>query len=170
MRFRPTQEFHPRSLRGRGCWFLFRSSRSRPRETGHLDEVKLTRAGFEICHEESYGLLLEPLERVAGEHSQYGYHRTTVDLRQGYGNRIKHRVVQDLHQARDLPLPRNLKPPNPSEIRRSIATAKTVHRTTQRSNSEHPEPATRLMASGRLSTEADAGEGQRRGEHYLLGR
>jgi len=27
-----------------------------------------------------------------------------------------------------------------------------------------------LMASGRLSTEADAGEGQRRGEHYLLGR
>ena len=52
-----------------------------------------------------------------------GYRRTTVELREVYGHRINHKVVQKLHQAWDLPLMRTIKPPKPSGIRRVITAA-----------------------------------------------
>jgi len=52
-----------------------------------------------------------------------GYRRTTVELRENYGHKINHKVVQKLHQAWDLPLLRSIKPPKPSGIRQVITAA-----------------------------------------------
>jgi hypothetical protein len=60
---------------------------------------------------EKHAHLREPLEAIAREHPEYGYRRTTVELREVYGCRINHKVVQRLHQAWDLPLMRSIKPP-----------------------------------------------------------
>jgi len=46
-----------------------------------------------------------------------------VELREAYGRRVNHKVVQRLHQAWDLPLIRGTRPPKPSGIRRAIMAA-----------------------------------------------
>jgi len=75
------------------------------------------------AYTQKYDHLREPLERVAWQHPEYGYRRATVELREVYGQRINHKVVQRLHQAWDLPLLRTVKPPKPSGIRRVITVA-----------------------------------------------
>jgi transposase InsO family protein len=63
------------------------------------------------------------LEAIAQEHPAYGYLRTNRELREGYGYRIKHKVVQKLHQEWEVPLMRSTKPPKPSGIREVITAA-----------------------------------------------
>ena len=57
---------------------------------------------------------------MAREDTEYGYRRTTVQIREVYGYSINHKVVQKLHQERDLPLILNVKPPKPSGVRQAI--------------------------------------------------
>ena len=70
-----------------------------------------------------YGHLREPLETIARRHPEYGYRRTTVELRETYGQRVNHKVVQRLHRLWDLPLIRGTRPPKPSGIRQVITAA-----------------------------------------------
>ena len=70
-----------------------------------------------------YGHLREPLETIARRHPEYGYRRTTVELRETHGQRVNHKVVQRLHRLWDLPLIRGTRPPKPSGIRRVITAA-----------------------------------------------
>jgi transposase InsO family protein len=72
---------------------------------------------------EKYAHLREPLEAIAREHPEYGYRRTTVELREVYGYKTNHKVVQKLHQEWDLPLIRSVKPPKPSGVRQAITAA-----------------------------------------------
>jgi len=72
---------------------------------------------------EKYAHMREPLEAIAREHPAYGYRRAAKELREGYGYRINHKVVQRLHQEWGLPLMRSIKPPKPSGIRQVIRVA-----------------------------------------------
>jgi len=74
-------------------------------------------------YEEKYGHLREPLEAIARAHSEYGYRRTTVELREVHGQHVNHKVVQRLHRLWGLPLLRGTKAPKPSGIRRAIVEA-----------------------------------------------
>jgi putative transposase len=70
-----------------------------------------------------YAHLRPYLETIARQHPEYGYRRATVELREGYGQKINHKVVQRLHQLWDLPLLRSTRPPKPSGIRQAIGAA-----------------------------------------------
>ncbi len=70
-----------------------------------------------------HGHLRRPLERIAQAHPEYGYRRTTTELREAHRYLVNHKVVQRLHQAWGLPLVRGTKPPRPSGIRRVITMA-----------------------------------------------
>jgi putative transposase len=72
---------------------------------------------------ERYGHLREVLETIARAHPEYGYRRTTAELRETYGYALNHKVVQRLHQLWALPLLRTLRRPRPSGIHRAITTA-----------------------------------------------
>lgn len=74
-------------------------------------------------YSEKHGHLWGPLERIARAHPEYGYRRTTTELREAHGHVVNHKVVQRLHRAWDLPLVRGTKPPRPSGIRRVITLA-----------------------------------------------
>jgi putative transposase len=76
-----------------------------------------------MSYAEKYEHLREPLETIAREHPEYGYRRTTPELREIYGNHLNHKVVQRLLQEWDLPLIRGTKRPKPSGIRQAIAAA-----------------------------------------------
>ena len=88
-----------------------------PRSTWHYHQRR------KVSYTEKYRDLRGPLEAIARQHSEYGYRRTAVELREAYGRRVNHKVVQRLHQAWDLPLIRGTKPPKPSGIRRAITAA-----------------------------------------------
>lgn len=47
---------------------------------------------------ERYGHLRRPLETIARAHPEYGYRRATVELREGWGIGLNHKVVQRLHR------------------------------------------------------------------------
>ena len=70
-----------------------------------------------------YGHLRRTLERIARAHPEYGYRRTTTELREKHGQVVNHKVVQRLHQAWGLPLVRGTRLPRPSGIRRVITMA-----------------------------------------------
>lgn len=72
---------------------------------------------------DKYRHLQGPLERIARQHPEYGYRRTTVELRQAYGYVVNHKVVQRLHKLWDLPLIRGTRRPKPSGIRQAITAA-----------------------------------------------
>lgn len=76
-----------------------------------------------VSYTAKYAHLREPLETIAREHPEYGYRRTTAELREAYGYRINHKVVQRVHQEWDLPLIRGTRLPKPSGIRQVIAAA-----------------------------------------------
>lgn len=76
-----------------------------------------------VFYTEKYAHLREPLETIARNHHEYGYRRTTPELREAYGYKINHKVVQRLHQEWDLPLIRGTRPPKPSGIRKAITAA-----------------------------------------------
>lgn len=70
-----------------------------------------------------YAALRGPLEQIARSHPEYGYRRTTTELRETLGHRVNQKVVRKLHQLWGLPLLRRTHPPRPSAVRRVIAQA-----------------------------------------------
>jgi len=76
-----------------------------------------------VAYEEKYDSLREPLEEIARAHPEYGYRRTTAELRATYGYEINHKVVQQLHQLWDLPVLRSTKRPRASDLRQVITAA-----------------------------------------------
>lgn len=72
---------------------------------------------------EKHGHLRRPLEGIARAHPEYGYRRTTTELRARLGVPVNHKVVQRLHHAWDLPLQRRVRPPRPSGIRQALQAA-----------------------------------------------
>jgi putative transposase len=76
-----------------------------------------------VSYTEKYAHLREPLETIARNHHEYGYRRTTPELREVYGYKVNHKVVQRLHQEWNLPLIRGTRPPKPSGIRKAITAA-----------------------------------------------
>ncbi|MGH8568543.1 MAG: IS3 family transposase [Gammaproteobacteria bacterium] len=72
---------------------------------------------------EKYRPLRPRLEAIARAHPEYGYRRATAELREAYGARINHKVVQRLHQLWELPLLRGTRPPRPSGIRQALTVA-----------------------------------------------
>lgn len=76
-------------------------------------------------YEERYAHLREVLEEIARAHPEYGYRRTTVELREVHGWPVNRKVVQRLHRLWDLPLLRGTKRPKPSGIRQAIRAAGT---------------------------------------------
>ncbi|MGA9531506.1 MAG: IS3 family transposase [Anaerolineales bacterium] len=76
-----------------------------------------------LSYTEKYAHLRAPLEKIAREHPEYGYRRTTPELREQFGYQTNHKVVQRLHQAWDLPLIRGTRLPKPSGIRQVIEAA-----------------------------------------------
>ena len=70
-----------------------------------------------------YAHLRQPLETIAREHPEYGYRRTTVELRERLRAEINHKVVQQLQKCWDLPLLWRTHHPKPSGIRQVIASA-----------------------------------------------
>ena len=75
------------------------------------------------AYTEKYAHLRRPLEEIAQSHPAYGYRRATEELREVYGHKTNHKVVQRLHKEWGLPLLRSVRPPKPSGIRRVITAA-----------------------------------------------
>jgi len=73
-----------------------------------------------VAYEDKYAYLLPDLEDIARKHPEYGYRRTTVELRETYDRNVNHKVVQRLHQIWDLRLLRNIRVPKPSGVRQAI--------------------------------------------------
>jgi transposase InsO family protein len=88
-----------------------------PRSTWHYHQSRRR------SYTEKYADLRAPLEAIARRHPEYGYRRTTPELRERTGRRINRKVVQRLHQAWGLPLIRGTRTPKPSGIRRAIMAA-----------------------------------------------
>ncbi len=70
-----------------------------------------------------YAHLRDALEAIARDHPEYGYRRTTVELRERLHTAINHKVVQKLQKCWDLPLISHTHHPKPSGIRQVIASA-----------------------------------------------
>jgi transposase InsO family protein len=71
-------------------------------------------------YSEKHRHLRRPLEEIARKHPEYGYRRTTTELREAYDEHVNHKVVQRLHQLWELPLVRSTRPPAPSKVRQVL--------------------------------------------------
>jgi putative transposase len=82
---------------------------------------------YRAAHPEGYDVryahLRPALERIARDHPEYGYRRTTTELRERLGEAVNEKVVRRLHQCWGLPLLRLTRPPRPSGLRRVITAA-----------------------------------------------
>ena len=76
-----------------------------------------------VSYEDKYAHLLPALEAIAREHPGYGWPRVTMELRETYGHRINHKVVQRLLKLWDLQIVRLARRPKPGSIRQAIKTA-----------------------------------------------
>ena len=76
-----------------------------------------------IGYEEKYAFLHPLLEQIARQHPEYGYRRTTKELRKHHQKTINHKVVQRLHRSWELALLRTTRSPRPSGIRQIIREA-----------------------------------------------
>lgn len=76
-----------------------------------------------VSYEQKYAYLRPELEAIAQEHPEYGYRRTTVELKARLGQPVNHKVVQRLHQLYELKLRRQSRPPKPSRLRQVITQA-----------------------------------------------
>ncbi len=77
-----------------------------------------------VSYETKYAHLHPLLEKIARRHPEYGYRRTTQELRNTYRKIINHKVVQRLHRLWELALLRTTRAPRPSAIRQIIKEAK----------------------------------------------
>lgn len=74
-----------------------------------------------VAYTEKYGILRNPLMKLAKQHPYYGYRKATEELRaQGY--EVNHKVVQKLQKAWELPLLRAVRHPQASAIRQALMT------------------------------------------------
>lgn len=71
---------------------------------------------------DTYRHLRGPLLKIAEEHPEYGYRRTTVELKHR-GYRVNHKVVERLHRLWYLVLARRVKPPAPHPVRQLVKRA-----------------------------------------------
>ncbi|WP_425154989.1 integrase core domain-containing protein [Candidatus Palauibacter sp.] len=76
-----------------------------------------------VAYAQKYAHLEAPLKAIAEAHPEYGYRRTTAELRETYGYRVNRKVVARLHRLWDLPLRRTVTRPKPSAVRRAIDAA-----------------------------------------------
>lgn len=76
-----------------------------------------------VAYEEKHAHLFPVLEMIARKHPEYGYRRTTEELRDSYGHTANHKVVQRLHQIWELRLLRSTRAPKPSTIHQAITAA-----------------------------------------------
>jgi transposase InsO family protein len=77
-----------------------------------------------VSYADKYAHLHPLLEKIARQHPEYGYRRTTVALRKTYCRFINHKVIQRLHRLWELALLRTTRAPRPSAIRQIIKQAK----------------------------------------------
>jgi putative transposase len=73
-----------------------------------------------VPYEQKYAHLRPLLEQIAREHPAYGIPRITRELRDRYGQRVNHKVVQRLLQMWGLTLLRSTHIPEPSPVRQVI--------------------------------------------------
>lgn len=73
--------------------------------------------------EEKYSHLRDDLLETAENHPEYGYRRTTAELRDTYGYQINHKLVAKLNQCWDLPIIRKVKKPKANTITKTIKQA-----------------------------------------------
>jgi transposase InsO family protein len=91
-----------------------------------LNAFELARSTFyyhqkHVCaYEEKHSGLRKTLEEIARKHCEYGYRRTTTELKETYGQTVNKKVVQRLHGLWGLPLLRTITPPKPSAVRAAI--------------------------------------------------
>ena len=78
-----------------------------------------------VSYAERYAALRTPLERIARVHPDYGYRRTTTELREAEALVLNQKVVRRLHRLWDLPLLRRTHAPPPSGVRQVISSAGT---------------------------------------------
>lgn len=76
-----------------------------------------------LTYAERHAALRSPLEKIAHAHPEYGYRRTTAELRSRLQRPVNQKVVRRLHQEWDLPLMRRAPAPKPSPVRQIIAAA-----------------------------------------------
>jgi transposase InsO family protein len=76
-----------------------------------------------VTYADKYDYLLPDLDEIARRHPEYGWPRVTVELRETYGHRVNHKVVQRLLNLGDLRLIRSTRRPKPSKIRQAIQAA-----------------------------------------------
>jgi putative transposase len=94
-----------------------------------LEAVELPKSSWyyhrkeKVSYAEKYAHLHPTLEEVARQHPEYGYRRTTEEIRNNYGYVINHKVVQRLHRLWDLALLRSTRAPRPSAVRQVIREA-----------------------------------------------
>jgi transposase InsO family protein len=88
-----------------------------PRSTWYYHEKQ------KIPYEQKYAHVRPILEDVLREHPSYGIPRITPELRERYGRRINHKVIQELLHIWDLSMIRKAKKPRPSGIRQVILAA-----------------------------------------------
>lgn len=74
--------------------------------------------------EAKYAHLKEPLLDIARTHPEYGYRRTTAELRDR-GYRINRKVVEKLHQSWELSIVRRTKEPGGNSVRAAVLEAGT---------------------------------------------
>lgn len=75
------------------------------------------------AYETRYAALRWPLEQIARAHPEYGYRRTTTELRELHGQVVNAKVVRRLHRLWELPLLRGTRAPRPSAVRQAILAA-----------------------------------------------
>jgi putative transposase len=73
--------------------------------------------------EEKYGHLKSDFLRAAEDHPEYGYRRTTAELKDTYGHQINHKLVAKLNQRWNLPIIRKVKRPKPNVVTKAIKQA-----------------------------------------------
>jgi putative transposase len=82
---------------------------------------------YRAAHAEGYAErhadLRSTLDQIARDHPEYGYRRTTTELRERRGQVVNQKVVRRLHQCWGLPLLRQTRPPRPSGLRQVITAA-----------------------------------------------
>jgi|TARA_Y100000310_G_C20510740_1_gene728710 putative transposase len=76
-----------------------------------------------VSYQQKYAHVHPLLEDVAQKHPDYGYRRTTKELRETYDRVINHKVIERLHQLWDLALLRRTRVPRPNGIRQIILSA-----------------------------------------------
>jgi putative transposase len=73
-----------------------------------------------VPYEQKYAHLRPLLEQIARDHPAYGIPRITRELRDSYGQRVNHKVVQRLLKTWELALLRSTHVPEPGPVRQVI--------------------------------------------------